>query len=182
MGWEIPIDEIVPLFSTLQRGEFACRCTAGFGQSAKRAVTAFGAFNYPAGDMPPRFVSLASERENFASALKSDFHIGQSSRVKAFHNGHGRVPLKTGLSACRSYHCASRLRGPAPFGEKQSLQVGCVSEDARPLHGLGSLHAGLHIARFFQRDHRFGIKVDFGRWDFLFVSHATTPTCSSIQL
>ena len=62
-------------------------------------------------DMPPRFVSLASERESLASALKRDFHIGQGSRIKAFRNGQ-LLQLKVDLLA------GEILPNPAPRTQK----------------------------------------------------------------
>jgi len=75
MGAIVPLFRSLQYFRTLQQSEFACRRAARLGQSAKRAITALGALNYPVGDMPPRLVLLASECKGFASSLERDFHI-----------------------------------------------------------------------------------------------------------
>ena len=65
----------------------------------------------------------------------------------------------------------SGFRGPAPLWEKQSLQVGGISENARAFHCFGSRGAGLHLAGIFQRKRRFGIEIDFGSAFFLSLGH-----------
>jgi hypothetical protein len=128
--------------------EFGRRGAAGLRQAAKRSVTAFGAFEYFNGDMPPRVMQLASGCENFTGPIEGDLHVGKGSLVITFCNHHGHLP--------------STFRGPAALGEKQSLQVSRISENARALHRLGSLWTGFHLARLLQRDLRGGIEVQFG--------------------
>src|SRR5256714_12595527 len=108
-----------------RRAEFVCGNARGLGQAAKRTIAALRAFDYPACDMPPRIVLLASARENLAGALQGDFHIGQGSRVKAFRYRHSRIPGNVLLA--RNTIKPSRLRRPPAFCKKHSLQIRRVS-------------------------------------------------------
>jgi len=61
--------------------------------------------------------------------------------------------------------------GPSALGEKQPLQVRCVSQNSGAFHRFGPLWARLHAPRQLQRGQRLGFKVEFRPQVFLFLSH-----------
>jgi hypothetical protein len=63
------------------------------------------------------------------------------------------------------------FRGSTALGKKYAQQVSRIPEDARFLHGLGSLRTRRQQARLFEGRQRFGVQIEFGPRDFVFLSH-----------
>src|SRR5258708_6501155 len=70
-----------------------------------------------------------------------------------------------------SRQAALGFHRPATLGKKYALQIGRISQNARPFHGLGSLRPCPHAARLIESRHRFGFQIELGSRVLLVFGH-----------
>ncbi len=66
------------------------------------------------------------------------------------------------VARATSRQAALGFHRPATLGKKYALQIGRISQNARPFHGLGSLRPRRHAARLIESRHRLGFQIELG--------------------
>jgi hypothetical protein len=150
--------------------KFDCGCAPCGSQRTNGSIPSFCAFANLARNVPARFMSLVSDRQEFTGPFERNFHIGPHSRTKTVHDDHDTpftrlslVPMQRvtmvsssnakpagphlSSSECTFGSCTSRAFDqkssagrPIPIGFHKVYLVSCRA-------GCGSHHATISIAR-----------------------------------
>jgi hypothetical protein len=182
---------------TGRRTELGRGYTPRIGERRQSFVAALCACKDSAGDVPSDRMLLSPDREYLAGPFKGGFHIGQRPGIEAICN-HGRLlglwhrPASTrranlnggnsrqaitdhaagiALPCVRVAASRSAFHRSSALGEKYPLQVSGIPENARFLHGLGSLRTRRHHARLLQRRQGLGFQIELRPVVFLLFSH-----------